>query len=182
MMPTPAARLDAIFVDFRALPKALFGDRQQCANRLHHLHRHHVVVVSQRDPADAVRRAAHRAHIAFLEADRHAISGADEDLAAAIADLHRDHRVAVFHANGDNPACPGIAERRQRRLFHRATTRPHHDELVLFEFLHREHRRDALARFHRHEVRDRLAFAARPDVWNLMDLEPIRTAAVREKS
>src|SRR4029078_780034 len=90
------ARLDAIFVDFGALPEALFGDREQRAARLAHFHRGHVVVVSQRDAAGAVGGPAHRADVALLEPDGHAVPGADEDLAAAIADLHGDHGIAVF--------------------------------------------------------------------------------------
>ena len=56
----------------------------------------------------------------------------------------------------------------------------HDDELVVLELLDREHRGDLLALFHRDEVGDRLALAARADVGNLVDLQPVGAAAVRE--
>jgi hypothetical protein len=40
--------------------------------------------------------------------------------------------------------------------------------------------RDLLPFRHRHQVRDRLALAVRPDVWNGVHLQPVRPAAVRE--
>ena len=44
----------------------------------------------------------------------------------------------------------------------------------------REQRGDLLAFLHRHEVGDRLALAAGADVRNLVDLQPVGAAAVRE--
>ena len=64
-----------------------------------------------------------------------------------------------------------------------ALARAHDDELLAFllgEFLDREQRGDLLAVFHRHEVGDRLALAAGADVGNLVDLQPVGAAAVRE--
>ena len=46
--------------------------------------------------------------------------------------------------------------------------------------LHGEQRRDLLALLHRDEVGDRLALAAGADVGNLVDLQPVGAAAVRE--
>ena len=46
--------------------------------------------------------------------------------------------------------------------------------------LHGEQRRDALALLHRDQVGDRLAAAVGTDVGNLVDLQPVRAAAVGE--
>ena len=46
--------------------------------------------------------------------------------------------------------------------------------------LHGQQRRDAFALLHRHQVGDRLAAAVRTDVGNLVHLQPVGAAAVRE--
>ena len=57
------------------------------------------------------------------------------------------------------------------------------DELLAFvggELPDRQERRDLLAFLHRDQVGDRLALAAGADVGNLVDLEPVAAAAIRE--
>ena len=159
-----AAAGDAVFVDQRVLRVALLGDRQQRAAGLGDLHRHDLVVLAQLDAAHAVGGAAHRADVAFDEADRLAVPGADEDLALAVRQLHVDHRVAFFDAHGDDAAGARVRERRQLGLLDRALARAHHDEALIVELLHGEHRRELLARFHLHQVGDRLALAVGADV------------------
>ena len=78
------------------------------------------------------------------------------------------------------PPARGLLNAGQRRLLDDAAARAHDDELVFVELLHGEHRGDLLAVFHRHEVGDRLALAAGADVGNLVDLEPVGAAAIRE--
>ena len=48
------------------------------------------------------------------------------------------------------------------------------------EFLHGDHRGELLAGFHLHEVRDRLALAVGADIRDLVDLQPVGAAAIRE--
>ena len=104
LRPEPAAALDAVFVEIGPLGVALLGDRQQRAARLDDLHRDDLVALAQLDAADAIGRAAHAADVVFVEADRHAQPGADEDLAGAVRQLHRHHRVVVLDAHGDDAA------------------------------------------------------------------------------
>src|SRR3990172_8189070 len=75
-----AARLHAVLFDLGALPVAAFGDRQQRTSRPDDLHGDHVIVLPQRDAANAVGRAAHRPHVALREADLHADPPAAQDL------------------------------------------------------------------------------------------------------
>ena len=131
-------------------------------------------------PAHAVRGPAHRADVGFREADRHPVARADEDLGRAVGDFRGNHRVALLDAHGDDAAGARVAERRQRGLLDHALSRAHHDERVVVELLDGEQRRDLLAFLHRHEIRDRLALAARPDVGNLVDLQPVGAAAIGE--
>ena len=58
--------------------------------------------------------------------------------------------------------------------------RAHDDELVLLELFDGEERGDPLASFHRHQVGDRLTATIRPNVRNMVHLQPVRPAAVRE--
>ena len=95
----------------------------------------------------------------------------------------RDHRVAVVDAHRDDAARARVAERGQVGLLDRALPRAHHDELLVFllrELLHGEQRRDLLVGLELHEVDDRLALAAGADVGDLVDLQPVDAAAVRE--
>ena len=94
--------------------------------------------------------------------------------------LHGDHRVAFLDAHRDDAAGARVAERGQLGLLDDAVARAHDDELVVLEFLDGEERRDALAFLHRDEVGDRLAAAVGADVGDLVDLQPVRAAAVRE--
>src|SRR6185436_9957430 len=176
----PAARLDAILLDLGALAVAALGHRQQGADRLHRLHGDDVIVAAQRDAADAVGGAAHRPHVGLLEADRHAVARADEHLAGAVGLLHGNHRVALLDAHRDDAAGARVAEAGQRGLLDHAAQRPHDDELVFLELFDRQRRRDLLAFLHRHQVGDRLALAVGADVRDLVDLQPVGAAAVRE--
>src|SRR4029077_15988186 len=97
-----APRLDTVLVDFGALPVSVLGHGQQRASRADHFHRHHVVVVPERDPADTVRGAPHRTNVAFLEPDGHAGAGADEDFARPVGNLHGNHGVAVLDPHRDD--------------------------------------------------------------------------------
>ena len=66
-----------------------------------------------------------------------------------------------------------------------ALARAHDDELLIFllgELLDRQQRGDLLARLHRDEVGDRLALAARADVRDLVDLQPVARGRGRRRS
>src|SRR6185503_10033701 len=105
---------------------------------------------------------------------------ADEHFAIAVGHLRVDHRVALFDAHRDDPARARIAERAQLRLLDDPPPRAHDDELVLFELLDGQQRGDAFALLHRHQVGDRLAAAVWADIGNLVHLEPVGAAAIRE--
>src|SRR5262249_41786505 len=94
--------------------------------------------------------------------------------------LNGDDGIALFHAHRDDAAHARVAERRQLGLLDNALPRAHDDELVLFELLHRHHRGDLFAFFHRDEIGDRFALAAGAHVGNLVHLQPVGAAAVRE--
>ena len=106
--------------------------------------------------------------------------GADEDLAVAVGDADGDDRIAFFDAHRDDATRPRVAERAQLGLLDDAAPRAHDDELVLLELLDRQERRDSFACLHRHQVRDRLAAAVGSDVGDLVNLQPVGAATIRE--
>ena len=87
MMPIAAARLEAVLVELGALAVAVLRHGEERAALADDFHRHDFVAVAQRDAADAVGGAAHRADVGLLEADRHAVARADEDLFLAVREL-----------------------------------------------------------------------------------------------
>ena len=81
------------------------------------------------------------------------------------------------------PLGRGIAERPEVGLLDGALAGAHHDELLLVglgELLHGQERRDLLVAFELDEIDDRLALAARSDVGDFVDLQPVHPAAIGE--
>src|SRR2546430_479301 len=61
-------------------------------------------------PLHAVSAAAHRPHVALLEADRHALGGGDEHVAPAAGESGRDERVALVDGERDDAGGTRAAE------------------------------------------------------------------------
>ena len=99
---------------------------------------------------------------------------------AAVRHLGVDHGVTLLNTHGDDAPGSRIAERGQFRLLDDAVAGPHDDELVGLELLDGQKRRDAFAFLHRHEVRNGLAAPVGTNVRNLVDLEPVHSAPIRE--
>ena len=114
-----AARLQAVLLELGALAVAVLRDGQHRAAFAHDLHRHDLVALAQADAADAVGGAAHRADVGLLEADGHAVAGAEEDLRLAVRELDGDDRVAFLDAHRDDAAGARVAERGEVGLLDR---------------------------------------------------------------
>src|SRR5438128_4304864 len=178
-----AARLQAVFLELGPLAVAVLRDGQQRGPFADDFHRDDLVALPQADAPDAVCGAPHRADVRLLEPDRHAVARAEEDLFLAVRHLDGDDRIAFFDADGDDAAGARVPERGQVSLLDDALPRRHDDELLPFfcgEFLDGEERRNAFPFLHLHEIRDRLALSTWTDVRDLVDLEPVGAAAVRE--
>src|SRR5690606_700863 len=74
-----AADLEPIFADVRSLAAPVLGHDEQGHDVRELLpHDHHAdddVLVAKTDAAHTIRRTAHRAHVGFVEPDRHALPG-----------------------------------------------------------------------------------------------------------
>src|SRR5947209_18996875 len=68
--PLATARRESIILQRSALAVAVFGDGQDEAFFLDHLHPHQIIVRIEAHRADAARLAAHAAHVFLVEADR----------------------------------------------------------------------------------------------------------------
>ena len=175
-----AAAGDAILVELGLLRVALFGDREQRAARLGHLHRDHLVVLAQLDAAHAVGRAAHRADVVLREADRLAVACVPmkislwpSDSCTAITASPSSMPIAMM------PPARGLLKADSSVFLIVPLRVPITTKSGFVELAHRQHRRDLLAGFHLHEVGDRLAPAVGADVRDLVDLQPVGAAAVR---
>ena len=95
---------------------------------------------------DAAGGAAHGADVGFVEANRQAALGAEDDVILAAGDLDADQRIAFFQADGDDAVLADVAVGAQGRLLHRALGGGEHEELlVLAEILDRQHIGDLFA-------------------------------------
>src|SRR5690606_26123515 len=96
----PAARLQAVLLDVRALAAPVLRDDKQRrplrAVRPAHDHADHDVVTAQADTAHAGCHAAHLTDVALVEADRHAVARRENDVVGAGRDLHVNQLVAFL--------------------------------------------------------------------------------------
>src|SRR2546427_260870 len=113
-----AAMLDAVFVQlgplahtlfhaahrygkgYGPLAHTLFRNGEQRGFAAHHDHIDHMVSLVELDPFHAGRRAAHVAHVFFVEADAHAMRGREHDVVLAVRHLDVDELVALFNIHG----------------------------------------------------------------------------------
>ena len=87
----------------------------------------------------------------------------------------------VLDAHRDDAAGARVAERRQRRLLDDAAARAHDDELVVLELLRPPaSRRSSRLPPSRRRLAIDLPLPPGPTSGNLVDLQPVRAAAVRE--
>jgi hypothetical protein len=79
-------------------------------------HRDHAVLLVEHHPAHAVRDAAHRSDIVFVEA--HCLAGGREQhhVVRAVGERRADQRIAVGEIDGDDAGGPRPREIGQRRL------------------------------------------------------------------
>ena len=84
MMPLPPRDLDAVFVKAGAFADAILAGDQQRRVGDNNRRGDEGVAGFQADAAHAARRAAHRAHVGFAEADAHAILGDQHHVVARI--------------------------------------------------------------------------------------------------
>src|SRR5688572_11317865 len=141
-----------------------------------------LVVLGQLDAAHAARGTAHRVNVRPLEANRHALLRAEQDLVVRAGDLDRDDRIGVFQPDGDDAVRADVGVGAEGRLLHAAALRREHQEaFVLPEILYREHVRDLLVLLELQQVRDGPPLARAAALGDVVHASLVHASLVREE-
>src|SRR6185369_13145994 len=179
--PLAGSALQAVLLERRPLAEAALRDRKDLRALLDDVGSDHLVVVLDLDPAHAGGAAAHRADFLFREADRHAELRGDHHLATAIGSAGRHELVAVLEAHRLDAAGPRMRIRLQLGLLHLALAGHEEDVATGGEIPNRHARGHVLTVPERQEVHHGLALGGSTAFGNLVQLEPVGLAEVREE-
>ena len=133
-------------------------------------------------PGDARGGAAHRAHVALVEADRLAEPRDHQDVVVAVGEPDADQLVALAHLQRDDPV--GLERRvvlEELRLLDHALLRREDEVLRLLVVARRDHGADELVLAERQQVDDRAALRLARAERQLVHLEPVDLADAREE-
>src|SRR5256712_7127189 len=173
--------LQPVLVEGRPLAEAALGDGEDRDAFLHDVGGDDLVAVVELDALHAAGAPAHRAHLFLREPDDHAELGRDHDLAPAVGPPGGHDPVVVVQADALDPAGPRVRIGLELGFFHLALLGGEQDVAAGGEIAHRHARRDHLAFAEREEVHHGLALGLAPALGNLVDLQPVDLAAVREE-
>ena len=168
--------MQPVFLDICALAESILRDSQDAIGSLLVLlgrdgGADHVIVLGEVDAAHAEGRTAHRAHVAFIEADRHAEVRGEENNLRAIGDAGGDELIFLIDANGNDAAGHDVGEILERSFLHRTLARCEEDELAfLFKVANCHDGADVFSGLQVQKTLHALALAGGADVGNLVDL------------
>src|SRR5262249_32975150 len=140
-----------------------------------------LIVVVNVDPAHPASRAPHGAHFLLGEADDHARLRGKQDFALTVGAPGRNDLVALVQGDGEDAAAPRVRELAQLRLLHRALLRGEEYVASGLEVADRDAGGHGLALGQGEHVHDGLALGLAPALGNLVHLEPVHLALVREE-
>ena len=177
-----AASLLPVFLRIGPLAVAQRRDGQYRGIRLHR--RDVDDLVAFRDPhgayADGI--PADRAHMLLVEADALALPGGYQHLVFAGAQPYADQFVAFTQRNGNQAVLPQVAEVAQGGLLDHAVAGGHHQVVFVLRLpRHRQHGGYLLAARDLQQVDDRRAARLPPGFRNLVALQAVHPAQIREE-
>src|SRR5262245_40166322 len=175
-----AARLNTVFRERRLFAEPVAGHAQHLLVAVNRDDADDVIVIAQRDAANAASLPSQVSHFLFFKTDRHTLARGQEDLHPAVGQLHGHQFVALVDAHGDDAVRADVGEFGKLRLLDNALASDHHGVLAFDEFANRDHARDLLGRRQIDQVDDGLAFARRGGVWDLVNFQFVDLAAGRE--
>src|SRR5215470_6781973 len=178
--PFAAARLHTVFRERRLFAEPIAGHAQHLLVAVYRDNADDVIVIAQRDAANASGLSPHVAHFTFFKTDRHALARGEEDFLHAVGQLHGHKLVAFVNAHGDDAVRTDVGEFGQLRLLDDALASDHHGKLAFGEFANRDHARDLFRRRQIDQVDDGLALARRRGVGYLVNFQLVYLAAGRE--
>src|SRR5262245_2182384 len=179
--PLAGAALQPILLERRALAIAALGDGQNADALQHDVGSDDLVALVELDALHAAGSAAHRAHLFLREADAHPELGRDHHLALAVGAPGGHHSILVVQTDGLDAASARMRVRLELGLLHRALLGREEHIAAGGEIAHRNARRDLLALAESQEVHHRLALGLASALGDLVHLEPVDLAAIREK-
>src|SRR5215831_19150815 len=179
--PLAGAPLQPILLEGGALAVAALGDRENADALQHDVGGDDLVALVELDALHAAGPAAHRAHLFLREANAHPELGRDHHLALAVRAPGGHHPIVVVEADGLDAAGARVRVRLELGLLHRALLGREEDVAAGGEIAHRHARRDLLAVAEGQEVHHRLALGLAPALGDLVHLEPVDLAAIREE-
>ena len=169
-----------VLVDSGPLAETLFGDAEELPFTAADSHPDDNVALLQPDPDDPLRGAPFVAHVRLCETHRLSLARHQQHVVGAVGELAADHLVFLRDSDGDEPRAPDVGVLGQGGLFHDPVAGPYQDELVGLEVLDGEDVGDRLVLAHIDQVDDRLPLAGGPDVGDLVNLQQVNLAAIRE--
>src|SRR5690606_28710374 len=175
----PAAPLDRVLGDARALGVAVLRDGAEAGLAAHDHHADGAVALAQVDAAHTLRGPADRGDLRFGEADRAALPRDQHDVVRAVRELDVEQAVALADAHGRDAAGTDAGELVERSALDDAAGAEEHEEPLGRELRDRDHRRDGGAAAEPEHADERLA-AAVPRLGDLVHGQRVRLAVLRE--
>jgi len=176
-----APSLQRVLAHLRPLAVAPICDGEQCVSCPHpdHIHAYQLVSRAQADGLDPHCAAIGGPHLLLLEANGLAELCGDEQLPAAVSELCRDQAVAL-QVHCLDAALSGIGECLQWHLDYAAAARDQDDEsrVKAFDW---NGAGDPLVWLQLQQVDNGLATRRPAQGWDLVDLQPVGLALVREE-
>ena len=169
------------FVYKRALAVAVFGGNQDRIALGSQLHGDDMVAVCKVHADDSVGSPARAADVGQLEADRLAVSGEEHGLVRIVCLLDFDQEVVVAEIYRNQAVLVDIRVFGKLGLLSNAVICSHEEVLVVPVVLHRDHRGDVLVRLQVDEVDNGRAPGGSGSLGNLIYLEFVDPALVREE-
>ena len=177
-----ATALDRILRDAGALAPAVLGHDEQVGVVCRDVDLDDLVVGPQAHARHARRVPAHRPNVLLVEAHGLAEPRHHQDVVGAVRQSHADQLVALAHLQGDDPV--GLQRRvvlEELRLLDHALAGREEQVLRLAVVAGRDHGADRLLLPERQQVDDRAALRLARAQRQLVDLQPVDLADVREE-
>ena len=141
-----------------------------------------LVAGAQPHPLDTRSITSHRAHARLVEADRLALAGDHQHVVRAGRVPHADELVSLAHLDRDDPVgTQRRVVRRELRLLDDSVLRGEHEKLGLLEVARLDHGTHLLVLPEREQVLDRAALRLARSERQLVHLQPVHLADVREE-
>ena len=104
----------------------------------------HIVAIVQLDAANACCVSAHGTNIGLIEADCHALMGADDDIIIAVGSGNGDQLISLLQTQGADTGLSGGIDLGKPQTLDRTVPGDHHQIFVLSEFTQQHHCGDLL--------------------------------------